>query len=914
MQPTKKREVKKVPTYCYQCVNGPDLLMVEVVDGIATRVEPNFNAKGSHPAEGKVCVKPYGIVQKLYNPNRILKPMKRTNPKKGRNEDPGWVEISWDEALDTVGERLRAIRARGLVDENGDPRFAFTTGGAGTPMFYAGSLGAFLGAWGPLDASLGAGGTVKCYHSEHVFGELWHRAFTVLPDTPRCEYVIAFGQNIDASGGVTAVYRQANARARGWKRIQFEPHLSVTGAKATEWIPIKTKTDGAVMYAMLHVMLHERPVGDLDVQFLKHHTAAPYLIGPNHYFLRDPASRKPLVWDLGSNRAVPFDTPGIDPALDGIFTVDRCVEVGADDDAWEHTGISAASAFEALKEHVKVHTPEWAAPISDVAADKIRRVANEFVDHARIGETIDIAGRTLPFRPVAVLLGKSVNNGWGAYECVWARTVMQVLVGALEVPGGLLGSTSLVVGPDWDRWASVQAGEDGFMTNPANPTDREHWVRQREMRHAFRSLTPMVGSQFYAPFLGSTTLTWMRLQGRAAQNWGKPKPPDVWFVYKCNPAISFSETSRLGETIAEFPFMVAFAYTLDETNHFADILLPDAIDLESDQLIRLGGTHYFEQQWEAEGWVLRQKAVEPLGEAKDFSWICNELAQRAGILEQYNELINIGACGIPLKTEAWDFSLPTTEKHSAEKVWDAVCRAASSDLTRGKEVNGLDWFREHGFKIRPFSNLQWFLFPKLVDMGLRFELPFQERVFRTGQQLARRLHETGVDWWERQLEEYEPLPRWKDLNKLWDDMLERNYPVKAADYPIWLLSARSMQYAWGGNVGLQMIQEVASNVAGHDGVLINGGKAAQLGIAEGDWIEIESPVGKAFGRARLRQGIRPDVVLMLGQFGHWKTPFAKDMKVPGLNDLVPMNMDFLDGSGSSIDGTKVKVRRAEVQR
>jgi len=80
VNPTSDR--KKVPTYCYQCVNGPDILNVEVVNGVATTVEPDFNAKGYHPADGKICVKPYGLIQKLYNPNRFLKPRKRTNPKK----------------------------------------------------------------------------------------------------------------------------------------------------------------------------------------------------------------------------------------------------------------------------------------------------------------------------------------------------------------------------------------------------------------------------------------------------------------------------------------------------------------------------------------------------------------------------------------------------------------------------------------------------------------------------------------------------------------------------------------------------------------------------------------------------------------------------------------------------------------
>ena len=902
---------RKLPTYCYQCVNGPDLLTVEVVDGVATKVEPNFAAAAHHPAEGKVCVKPYGLVQKVYNPHRILTPMKRGNPNKGREEDPRWQAISWDEALDTIAERMRAIRAQGLLDDNGDPRFAFTTGGAATPFFYAGTLGAFLGAWGPYDNSLGAGGTVKCYHSEHIYGELWHKAFTVMPDTPRARYVISFGNNIDASGGVTAVYRQANARARGWKRVQFEPHLSVTGAKASEWIPIKTKTDSAVLFAMLHVMLHEHALSDLDVPFLKHMSASPYLIGPNGYYLRDPQSRKPLIWDLNQNRAAAYDTQGSDPAIEGHHSVSAAIEVGADDETWQHQNVTALTAFEVLRAHVATHSPDWAAEISEVPVETIRRIANEYLAAACIGETHTVAGRELPFRPVSVVLGKSVNNGWGAYECVWARTMMQVLVGALEVPGGMLGSTTILTGPDWDRMANVVPGEDGFMHYPFNPTDKDNWIQQNAARHAHLQITPMVGDSMFAGLFGSTSLAWLRLQGRAAKTWVKPQPPDVWFVYKCNPSISFSETSRLGETIADFPFMVGFAYTEDETNHFADILLPEAIDLESTQLIRVGGQHYFEQQWEAEGWVLRQKVVEPQGDARDFSWICNELAKRIGIVEQYNEMINGGACGVPLKTDTYDYALDENTVHEPEVIWDAVCKAASADLTAGADVKDLQWFKEHGYQVRPFSSINWYLYPKLADQGLRFELPYQERVLRIGQQLANRLHETGVDWWDKQLEEYEALPSWKDLNKLWDDIIEKNWDVKASDFPFWLLGARSMQYAWGGNAGIQMMHEVANNVAGHDGILINANKATELGIDEGDWMEVRSPVGSAHGQARLRQGIREDVIVMVGQFGHWKMPYAKDIKVPSLNKLVPMHPDFLDGHGSSIDATKVAVRKAD---
>ena len=128
----------------------------------------------------------------------------------------------------------------------------------GVTVQYMGSFPAFMAAWGPIDQSYGAGQGVKCYHSEHLYGELWHRAFTVSPDTPRVNYIINCGNNVESTGGVIGVWRGANARARGVKRVQVEPHLSVTGAVSAEWVPIKPKTDAAFLYALLHRMLIEQ--------------------------------------------------------------------------------------------------------------------------------------------------------------------------------------------------------------------------------------------------------------------------------------------------------------------------------------------------------------------------------------------------------------------------------------------------------------------------------------------------------------------------------------------------------------------------------------------------------------------------------------------------------------------------------
>ncbi|TAK43977.1 MAG: molybdopterin oxidoreductase [Betaproteobacteria bacterium] len=891
MKKSEPARIEKKATYCYQCVAGPDLLTVKVVDGVATEVEPNFAAADIHPGGGKVCVKAYGLVQKLYNPNRVRSPMKRTNPSKGRDQDPGFVPISWDEAFDTIAKKLLEIRAKGLTDDSGYPRVAASFGGGGTPQSYMGTFPAFLGAWGPVDMGFGSGQGVKCTHSEHLYGEFWHRAFTVSPDTPLSEYVISCGANTEASGGVVGVWRHADARIRGMKRVQVEPHLSVTAACSSEWVPIKPKTDPAFLYALIHVMLFEHPRARLDVPFLLHHTASPYLVGPNGFYLRDPRTRQPLLAGALEERATR-----------------EAIEIGADDEVLAQGLLEGETAFAKLLAHMKPYTPEWSAAICDVPAATLRRIAGEYLDHAHIGETIVIDGMTLPFRPVSVALGKTVNNGWGGFECCWARTMLAALVGALEVPGGTLGTTVRLNRPLSERHESVKPGPDGFMAYPLNPTDKAHWNAKPNIRNAYRTLVPLAADGPWSQALGPTHFSWMFL-GETPPGLPRVTYPELWFVYRTNPAISFWDTQQVGERMASFPFVVALAYTRDETNHFADLLLPDQMDLESLQLIYIGGSKYIEQFWKNEGYALRQPVVSPRVDARDFSDIATELARRTGLLERYNASINRGTAGVPLKGASWDFSLDTARAHSRDEIWDAVCRAASAELTDGRETHGLDWWKEHGLRVKPFPQSNWYLFPTLAAQGLRFELPYQERLWRVGQQLARRMHENDMRWWDNQLAEYQPLPAWKDFPKLWETELAR-IGGKTEDFPFWLLTSRSMQYAWGGNVGMQIIHEVAGNVAGHGGVIINAKRAAELGIADGDAVEIATPAKSVRAKAVLRQGIRPDTLLLIAQFDHWATPYARDFGVPSLNSLVPMSMNLTDATGSGADVVRVSIKRS----
>jgi phenylacetyl-CoA:acceptor oxidoreductase len=75
-------------------------------------------------------------------------------------------------------------------------------------------------------------------------------------------------------------------------------------------------------------------------------------------------------------------------------------------------------------------------------------------------------------------------------------------------------------------------------------------------------------------------------------------------------------------------------------------------------------------------------------------------------------------------------------------------------------------------------------------------------------------------------------------------------------------------------------------------------------------VEIATPLHSVRARAVVRQGIRPDTLLLLGQFDHWVTPFAKDFGVPSMNSLVPMSMDLTDATGSGADIVRVSLKRA----
>ncbi|MEW5882508.1 MAG: molybdopterin-dependent oxidoreductase, partial [Pseudomonadota bacterium] len=138
-------ETKITKSICHQC---PARCGIDVYTTNG-RVHAIYGSTEHPISNGKLCPKgPLGTYI-LYDPDRFKSPMKRTNPKKGRDEDPKFVPISWDEALATVAARLNALR-----EKNESHRFALLFG-RGWGASCAGLLGTFGSLYGSPNVPIG---------------------------------------------------------------------------------------------------------------------------------------------------------------------------------------------------------------------------------------------------------------------------------------------------------------------------------------------------------------------------------------------------------------------------------------------------------------------------------------------------------------------------------------------------------------------------------------------------------------------------------------------------------------------------------------------------------------------------------------------------------------------------------------
>jgi phenylacetyl-CoA:acceptor oxidoreductase len=866
-----------IPAICEStCVESPCLLRVHRVNGVAVGVEPNTqigdweNLEKNH---GRLCAKPYAQLQKLYNPHRIKNPMKRTNPEKGVGIDPKWVEISWEEALNTIAEKLKKMRGSvpiKLAEARG-------TGGMSAEGWYA-----FLPAFGPTQVLWG-GRSTHCRQVQHAFGNRIHGGASCEPDLDYCQYLIIMGANPAAAGGAPENPLFAAARERGMKTIAIDPVLSPTAAKASEWLPIKPATDCAFILAMINVVIHEIKI--LDVPFLKDMTNSPFLVKPDGDWLRDKATEKIMVWDSIDQKAKVYDDSGIkDLALEGAYQVN---------------GLEVKPSFQLLKDHVLQYTPEWAAAITTISAEKIRRITGDFVDNARIGSTIEIEGKILPYRPVATWLGRGVTGQIHSYQTVLAEHILAVLVGSLEVPGGHRGGLTEVGKRHADGilWGRPGPGR-GVQVFDGMQDTRHHPFQWPPISYSgWEVLAPCV-DHFPNPPLPYTDpadslysmdqLDWRNLVDPPK---GLPVPPlpEMWIRHRSNPLLALGEAKYAIDVLKRIPFTVSISYTFDEVTDFADMLLPENLEFERYQLYITNKKACHRKYWTL---PLQQPVIKPLYNTMDVNNILIELADRAGFLDEFN--IQMNKC-IGFDEDS-PYKLETGKKYKWEEIVDRKCKFH----TNGKY--DMEWFKKNGALVRKGSvEEQYDIHFIMKSQKIRYSIPYMEIVEKTGKDLSRNLAEKGIDWWPT--DEYTALPTY------FPSVIEE----APAEYDFYVVNCRVASTSWGSNVGLPWVNEISAHIKGVGEVLMNTSAAKKRGIKEGDEIWIESPAGKIKQTVRLSQTIRPDSVLISGQFGQWGMPVAKETHRATISTLVPISVAWTDkllGSQQSLC-VKAKIYKAK---
>lgn len=228
-------------------------------DGKAVFIEGNpadpFN-------KGKLCPKGVASLGFLNNPDRMLYPMKRTNPEKGFGIDPGWERITWDEAMETIVDKILEATEDGAYGE----RFALVPHGG-------------YGLVARLLASLGSPNLVTHYDtcfSPYFVARKALLGGNIWTNLKGARYMLSFGWDQSDRSKNTPTQQVAEAISEGAKIVVFNPFQGQLGAKGNEWIPIKPGTDPAVALAMInHIIsndLYDRDFVNNKTNFMEHET------------------------------------------------------------------------------------------------------------------------------------------------------------------------------------------------------------------------------------------------------------------------------------------------------------------------------------------------------------------------------------------------------------------------------------------------------------------------------------------------------------------------------------------------------------------------------------------------------------------------------------------------------------------
>ncbi|MCC5978033.1 MAG: molybdopterin-dependent oxidoreductase [Salinarimonas sp.] len=504
---------QKIHGYCNLCRSRCGAIYT-VFDGRLVSV----SADPDHPTGKALCPKGRAAPEIAHDPRRLIQPLRRTRPK--GDADPGFVTISWDEAMAEIAARLGQVR-----DETGPEAVAFAvTTPSGTPL--SDSI-----EW--IERFVRVFGSPNTVYSTEICN--WHKdvahAFTYghgipTPDYANADTILLWGHN-PANVWLSQAERIAQGRARGAKVICIDPGVTGNVLHADLQLRIRPATDAALALGLLNLMI-ERNAFDAD--FVRQWSNAPFLVRDDTgYFLRD-ADGRPMVWRTDTGAATAYDAGStLSPdearalALDGAFVVD---------------GVTCRPVFALLKERVAAFTPDHVTQVTGIPVADIEAAATLIARSPR----------------VAYYSWTGIGQQANATQTERALAILYAFTGGYDRPGGnvLWSAQPMRAMNGFDLFPVGQREKAlGIDKHPLGPP-RHGWITSRDF---CRSVLD-----------------------------GAPYRVRALFGFGTNLPVSHAGTARIREALAALEFHVQCDRVMTPMAEFADIVLPVTTPWEHEAL------------------------------------------------------------------------------------------------------------------------------------------------------------------------------------------------------------------------------------------------------------------------------------------------------------------------------------------
>jgi len=571
-------------------------------DGVRRIVKIDGNTE-SPLNRGRICARGQAGLRQTYDPDRLKQPLIRVaGSKRG---EWNFRAATWDEAYSYIVSRLQKI----------NPWEASLIGGWTACVSYMHFSLPFCQTM--QIPNIVASPLQHCVTAGHLGTDLVTGNFNVhdeiLADFENARYILFSLNNASVAAISTArAVRFGQAKKNGAKVVCLDPRMGELASKADEWIPVKPGTDHAFFLAMLHTLLREKLY---DADFVSKHTNAPFLAYKDKngavHLAADMSGGKPSSYYVldsisGGVRAVPgYINTNEKAAGGGRIQPALNAPAGL---TWK--GHAVKTVFDMFIEESEPFTPEWAAAITDVPAETIRRIAIEF-------------GQARP---------AMVDPGWmGAryHHLIGQRrlqAIIQTLVGGIDKPGGWMMSGEYHHRSE-KAWHNMQHGIDSSHEPPverpgmgfahalldifANPKAWEHGKPALSFAWAMEQQKQGKPSAFL-PAMADTGLL-EAVKGELTFN-GEPYRMKALIMNAANPMRHYFPAKRWEEILTNdnLDLVVAIDVLPSDTTLYADVILPNHTYLERNEplLYPLGPETGI-------GYTTRLRAIEPLYDTRD---------------------------------------------------------------------------------------------------------------------------------------------------------------------------------------------------------------------------------------------------------------------------------------------------------